>query len=123
VDVAARGHLQLMPAGLDDRVHISHLCKKFSIPAKSLACKEFRAGRAVLLEKDPGAFDLLAAEGAEEIRDDAVHQLEVRRQRRRVLLRVVEDLLAVRLRIHRRARAAVDEDELRTEDEALPLLV
>ena len=53
----------------------------------------------------------------------AVHQLEVRRQRRRVLLRVVENLFAVALRVHRRAGAAVDEDELRPQDEAFALHV
>ena len=45
-------------------------------------------------------------------RNDLVHQLEIGRQRRRVLLRVVEDLLVQRLGVQRRAGAAVDEDEL-----------
>src|SRR5207248_19537 len=71
----------------------------------------------------PGPELLLAAERAEEVRDQAVHQLEIRRQRRRILLRVVEDLLAIALRVHRRAGAAVDEDELRPENEAFALHV
>src|SRR3954454_8286461 len=76
-----------------------------------------------LLEQNSRAANLLAAERAQKIRDQPVHQLEVRRQRRRVLLRVVENLLAVALRVHRRACPAIDEHELRTKDEALALHV
>src|SRR5215471_19487045 len=76
-----------------------------------------------LLQQDPGAADLLAAERAEEVRHQPVHQLEVRRQRRRVLLRVVQDLFPIALRVQRRAGAAVDEDELGPQDEALALHV
>src|ERR1041384_1230374 len=74
-------------------------------------------------QQHAGPFDLLAAERAEEVRDQAVHQLEIRRQGGRVLLRVVEDFLAVALRIDGRAAAAVDEDELRLQDKALALHV
>src|SRR5207302_8783522 len=79
--------------------------------------------RVSLLQEDARSADLLAAERAEEVRDQAVHQLEIRRQRRRILLRVVEDLLAIAFRVHRRARAAVDEDELRPKNEAFALHV
>src|SRR5204863_1731907 len=74
-----------------------------------------------LVQQDAGAADFLAAQGAEEVRDQTVHQLEVRRQRGRVLLRVVENLLAIPLRIDRRARAAVDEDEFRLKEEPFAL--
>src|SRR5438093_6901195 len=52
-------------------------------------------GRA-LLQEHAGAADLLAAQRAEKIGHDAVHQLEIGRERRRVLLRVVQNLLAAR---------------------------
>src|SRR5882672_6885676 len=70
-----------------------------------------------LLEENPSAPDLLGAERAEERGHDPVHQLEVGGQRRDALLRVVEDLLVERLRVEDRARAAVDEDEARLQDE------
>src|SRR5437899_12040701 len=76
-----------------------------------------------LLQEHAGAADLLAAERAEEVGDEPVHELEIRRQRRRILLRVVQDLFPVTLRVHRRAGAAVDEYEFRAEDEALPFHV
>src|SRR6185369_13859247 len=76
-----------------------------------------------LLEKDAGALDLLAAQGAEEARNQAIHQLEIRRQRRRRLVRVIEDLLVEALRVQRGATAAVDEDEAAVEAEALALLI
>src|SRR5579872_4826277 len=85
--------------------------------------RSVRGMRTALPEQHAGAVHLLAAERAQEVRYEAIHQLEVRRERRRVLLRVVEHFLAVALGIHRRARAAVDEDELRAEDEALALLI
>src|SRR5262245_9574631 len=68
-----------------------------------------------LLEEDARPFDLLAAQRAEEVRYEPIHQLEIGGQRRRVLLSVVENLLAIALGVHRRARPAVDEDELRAE--------
>src|SRR3954471_3946657 len=74
---------------------------------------------ACLLEQDSRAPNLLAAERAQEIGHQAVHQLEIGRQRRRILLRVVEDLLAIAFGVHRRAGAAVDEHELRPQDESL----
>src|SRR3954468_16434889 len=76
-----------------------------------------------LLQEHPGPADLLTAERAQEVRHQAVHQLEVGGQRRRVLLGVVQDLLAVTLGVHRRAGTAVDEHELRSQDEALALHV
>src|SRR5207302_1013292 len=76
-----------------------------------------------LFEQHACAADFLAAERTQEVRHQPVHQLEVRRQRRRVLLRVVKDLLAVALRVHRRAGSAVDEDELRPQDKAFALHV
>src|SRR5579884_1893188 len=76
-----------------------------------------------LLQKDAGSLDLLAAERAQEARDQAVHQLEIRGERRRALVRVVEHLFAEVLRVHDRAGAAVDEDELRLQDVALALHV
>src|SRR2546423_8348811 len=76
-----------------------------------------------LFQENARAFDLLRAQRAEKIRNEAVHQLEVRRQRRWVLLRVVENLFAIALRVHRRAGAAVDEHELRAQDEAFALLI
>src|SRR4051812_38310947 len=72
-----------------------------------------------LLEQDSSAANFLAAECAEKIGNQAVHQLEIGRQRRRILLRVVEDLLAIAFGVHRCAGAAVDEHELRPEDEPL----
>src|SRR5689334_198519 len=44
-----------------------------------------------LFEKDARALDLLAAQRAQEVRHQPIHQLEVGRQRRRVLLSRVED--------------------------------
>src|SRR6266850_2712331 len=38
-DEAARGHLGLTAAVLDDGVHIRHLCKVGSVPSKSFMCK------------------------------------------------------------------------------------
>src|SRR6266850_8123848 len=69
-----------------------------------------------LLEKDAGALDLLAAERAEEARDQPVHQLEIRGKRRRALVRVVEHLFPEVLGVHHGPGAAVDEDELRLQD-------
>ena len=76
-----------------------------------------------LPQEDAGAADLLAAERAEEVRDQPIHQLEVGRQRRRVLLRVVKDLFPIRFGVHRDAGSAIDEDEFGPEDEALSLHV
>src|SRR6185503_7176780 len=76
-----------------------------------------------LLQEDPGALDFLAAQGAQETRNQAIHQLEIRRQRRRRLVRVVEDLLVEAFRVQRRAAAAVDEDEPAVEAETLALLI
>src|SRR6188474_2236286 len=75
----------------------------------------------VLAEQDAGAADLLRAQSPEEHRDHLVHELEVRRQRRRVLLGVVEDLFARGLGVQRRAGTTVNEDELRSDRESLPL--
>src|SRR5262245_28938140 len=79
--------------------------------------------KAGLLQEHARALDLLAAQRAQKVRDEPVHELEIRRESRRVLLRVVQNFLAVALRVHRGASPAVDEDELRTQDEALPLHV
>src|SRR5437868_2030051 len=76
-----------------------------------------------LLQQHPGAADLLAAQRAEEVWHQAIHQLEIRGQRRRVLLSVVENFFPVAFRVHRRAGAAVDEHELGPQDEALALHV
>src|SRR5712691_4065421 len=81
----------------------------------------YQPGR--LLQKDAGAFDFLAAQRAQEARNQPVHQLEIRRQRRGALVCVVEHLFAEVLRVHDGARAAVDEDELRLEDVTLALHV
>ena len=75
--------------------------------------------KADLLQQDPGAADLLRAQRVEEARNELVHQLEIGRQRRGVLLCAVEHLLGELLRVERRAGPAVDEDELRREDEPL----
>src|SRR5687768_14007314 len=72
-----------------------------------------------LIEQDARALDLLAAERGEEVRDQLVHQLEVRRQRRRLAVGVVEDRLGEPLRVQRRSGTAVDEDEPAAEPEAL----
>src|SRR6185503_451468 len=76
-----------------------------------------------LLQQDARAFDLLAAQRAEEGRDEAIHQLEVRRQSRRGLVRVVQNLLAEALRMQCRAAAAIDKDETAIEAESLALHV
>src|SRR4030095_13880548 len=76
-----------------------------------------------LLEKNARALDFLAAQGAQEARNQAIHQLEIRRQCRRRLVRVVEDLLVEAFRVQRGAAAAVDEDEAPVEAETLALLI
>src|SRR5262245_58019474 len=76
-----------------------------------------------LFQQHSRALDLLAAQRAEEVRHEPVHQLEVRRQRRRILLRVVEDLFTIALGVQRRAGTPVDEDELRPQDETFALHV
>src|SRR4249920_2212180 len=75
-----------------------------------------------LLEEDAGSADFLRAQGVQEARDQLVHQLEVRRKRRGVLLSVVEHLLVERFGVERGSRTAIDENELRSEDEAFTLL-
>jgi hypothetical protein len=65
-----------------------------------------------LLQQNSRAADLLCAEDVEELWHDGVHQLEVRGQRRGVLVLIVQALLAELLRRDRRAGPAVDEDEL-----------
>src|SRR5215471_3876294 len=109
----AGGHAHLAPAGLDDCVHICTYPKPLSYSEK---------GRG-LLQQDSGAFDLLGAERAEEVGDDAVHQLEIRGERGGLVLRVIERFFTARQRGNRRSGAAVDEDELRTQHEALALHV
>src|SRR6185503_5474634 len=74
-----------------------------------------------LFEQHSGATDLLTAEGGKEIRDQAVHELEVRRQRGHVLRRGIEHLFPMRLGMHRRPGAAVDEHELRTKHVAFAI--
>src|SRR4029077_10882483 len=76
-----------------------------------------------LFHEDPRSLDLLAAEGAQEAGHQAVHQLEIRREGRGGLLRAVENLFLVALRVDRRPSPAIDEDELRLQDEALALHV
>src|SRR5262249_1290512 len=78
-----------------------------------------RSRQTLLLHANARPLALLGAQRTEEVGHDAVHQLEVRRQRGRFLLRVVEHFLPASLRVDRRARAAVDEDELRLQHEAL----
>ena len=63
-------------------------------------------------QEDARPLDLLAAEGAEEIGRDAIHQLEVRGERGHVLLCRVEHFFLVRLGVERGAGVAVDEDGL-----------
>src|SRR5437867_100043 len=148
---AARHHLHLMAASLNDCVHCRHLCKRDTVQPASRGVKitwdlagtrlqkmsvgEDSAGRpatasrrpwcrwrlgwptgaaspassrrrtpgeraargdelawptAALLQQDASAADLLAAERAEEVGDEPVHELEIRGQRRRILLRVIE---------------------------------
>src|SRR6185503_10548033 len=76
-----------------------------------------------LLQKNPRSLDFLAAERAQEARNQPVHQLEIRRERRGALVRVVEHLFPEVLGMHHRAGAAVDEDELRLQDVTLALHV
>src|SRR5688572_10760166 len=85
--------------------------------------RSLMAGRSngALTQEHARAADLLRAQGAEKARNEPVHELEIRRERRRVLSRFVEDLLTERFRVDRRARTAVDEDEFRAQDEPLPL--
>src|SRR5690349_19225084 len=77
------------------------------------------ARRPRLLQKNPGALDLLAAQRAQKARDHLVHQLEIGRQRRRRLVGVVQSLFGKPFGVQDRARAAVDEHEFRPEHEAL----
>src|SRR5437016_14656870 len=88
-----------------------------SVAPNRLACKELRGS--VLLQEAACPLDLLAAERAQEVGHEPIHQLEIGRERRRVLLRVVQDFFAVAFRIHCRAGASVDENELRPQDETL----
>src|SRR4051794_11257323 len=81
------------------------------------------SGGGGLLEQDAGPLDLLAAERAQEVRHEAVHQLEIGRKRGRILLRVVEDLFPVALRVHGCTGPAVNEDELRAQHEPFALHV
>src|SRR6185295_14980227 len=76
-----------------------------------------------LFHENPRALDLLAAQGAQKAGHQAVHQLEIRGEGGRGLLRAVEDLFLVALRVDRGPGPAVDEDELRLQDEALALHV
>src|SRR6476660_2846738 len=76
-----------------------------------------------LFHEDPRALNLLAAQGAQEAGHEPIHELEVRGQRRRGLLRAVEHFFLVAFRVDRCARAAIDEDELRLQDEAFALHV
>src|SRR5262245_43938711 len=87
--------------------------------AKDKGCS---LAEAELLQQDAGALDLLAAQRAEEARNQPVHQLEVRRQRRRGVVGGVEHLFAEALGVERGARAAVDEDETAGKRKALALL-
>src|SRR6185369_159646 len=76
-----------------------------------------------LFEKDARPFDLLAAQRAEEARDQPVHQLEVRRKRRRALVGVIKHFFPEILRVHHRAGAAVNENEFWLQDVPLALHV
>src|SRR5688572_28707155 len=64
-------------------------------PYKRVSLAEVDARGPPLLKKDACALDSLAAERAEKSWNQAVHQLEIRRQRGSRLVRVVEDLLAI----------------------------
>src|SRR5215831_15629322 len=76
-----------------------------------------------LLEEDTRAADLLCAQRAQEARHDAIHQLEIGRQRGNALRLRIQDLFAEAFRVEDGAGSSVDEDEARLQDEALPLHV
>src|SRR5581483_788123 len=100
--------------------------KHTSLTETCLECQRpAKRGRASgkLAKEDAGAAHFLGAQRVEERRDQRVHHLEVGRQRRRVLLRRVEALFAERLRVDRRAGAAVDEHEFRAQHIAFALHV
>src|SRR5207244_3856164 len=70
-----------------------------------------------------GAPDLLGRDHPQEIREEPVHELEIRRERRHLLILAVEDLFRELLLVQGLARAAVDEVELGVQAEALALEV
>src|SRR6188472_3384625 len=76
-----------------------------------------------LFEENPRAPDLLRTERVQEARQQAVHQLEVGRERRRVLVLRIEALLVEALAVEHLAGAAVDEHELRRERVAFQVAV
>src|SRR5688572_33043675 len=74
-----------------------------------------------LSEEDPRAADLLGRDDAQEVRDEPVHELEIRRERRDLLFLAVEDLFRELLLVEALPGASVDEVELGGEAEALAL--
>src|SRR5688500_11814548 len=73
----------------------------------------WRMGVFFLAEEDAGAADLLGRDHAQEVRQQPVHELEVGRQGRDLLLLAVEDFFRELLLVQGLPGAAVHEHELR----------
>src|SRR5258706_15561820 len=65
-----------------------------------------------LFEKDPGPADLLGRDHPEEVRQKAVHELEVGGERRYLLFLSVEDFLGELLLVQGLPRASVPEIQI-----------
>src|SRR5215468_6776387 len=76
-----------------------------------------------LSQEDPRPPDLLGRDHAQEVRQEPVHELEKRGERRDLLLLSVEDLFRELLLVEGLAGAPVDEVEIRAQAVALPLEV
>src|SRR6266705_5667227 len=76
-----------------------------------------------LLEEDAGPADLLGRDDPQEVGQEAVHELEVRGERRDLLLLSVEDFLGELLLVQGLPGAAVHEVEVGVQAEALALAV
>src|SRR5574340_1560587 len=75
-----------------------------------------------LAQEDARAADLLGRDHAQEIGQEPVHQLEVRRQREDALLLRVQDLLGEALLVQEETGLGVDEIEVRPSPLSAPVL-
>src|SRR5688572_33485564 len=78
---------------------------------------------AILIKEDARAPDLLGRDDTQEVGEQAVHELEVGRQRGGLLLFRVEHLLRELLLVQRLPGLSVDEVEIRRKTEALTFQV
>src|SRR5262249_34000121 len=91
-------------------------------PANTAATRATGLGfifRRPLSQQDTRAADPLRRDHPEEVRQQPVHQLEIRRERRDLLLLAVQHFFGELLLVQQLARAAVDEVEVGGQAEAL----